>query len=84
MEINSPGDQVFDKEQAEFDQDIQNPFIKDESIEFPKGDSENVIENNDYINNTNSWSLFNASQQDLGQLSTFNWITNKQNDRALG
>lgn len=73
--INQVGDEVFDKEQAELALDIQNPFIKDESIEFPKADIENIIENTDYINNFDKWSVLNTSQQDLGNLYAYNWIS---------
>lgn len=82
--INQVGDEVFDKEQAELALDIQNPFIKDESIEFPKADIENVIENTDYINNFDKWSVLNPSQQDLGNLYAYNWIPHQsKNDQLL-
>lgn len=74
---------VFDKEQAEFDVDIQNPFIKDESIEFPKADNEKIIENTDYIDFTNNWSIFNTAQQELGDLDTFNWITHAAEETSI-
>ena len=83
IEINSPGDEVFDKEQALLDEDIQNPLIKDESIDFPKAESEEIIENNDYINPTNAWSVFNTAQRELGDLHHFNWKTKKMVDNSF-
>lgn len=80
---NVVGDEVFDKEQAEFDLDIQNPFIKDESIEFPKADIENVIENNDYINATDNWSVLNPAQRDLGNLYSFNWASYTARENSI-
>ena len=58
IKVNFSGDEVFDKEQAELAVDIQNPLIKNESIDFPKDESETVIENNDYIHKP--WSIFHT------------------------
>jgi len=77
---------IFDKDQADFDVDIQNPSIKDEFIDFPKAEKEIIVENNDYLTISSQWSVFNSNQYILSRIQRqgFNWnLYQTYNDTSL-